>query len=336
MVAGCSLPLPNGNNNDNAAPGEPKAQLVFAGLRTSLMSVSGTSANDVYAVGADLGAGDGPNVLHFDGTRWRRVATGLGAADLWWISVATVEGRFFLAGADGLVAQFDPQDGTFERFETPGSETMFGVWPAGESVAFAVGGDLDQPDSGGVIWRYDGESWTVEDVGEVGGDGLPTLYKVWGRGPDDVYVVGRGGLILHYDGESWTRATAGTSRTLFTIHGAGSRVCAVGGLVDGVIVETDGVEFQDRTPAGALQLNGVFLAEDGSGAAVGHEGRLLKRTPAGWLGTSVSFDTIREWHGVWIDPDGGVWTVGGDLSADLDEGIVGYYGTRTIPDTVGQ
>lgn len=333
-LGGCVLPP--GNDNDNTPAGTPSAQLVFQNLRTSLMSVSGTSADDVYAVGGDLGAGDGPNVLHFDGERWRRMPTGIAAGDLWWISVNPVDGRFLVAGAPGLIARFDPETGGFEQFETPGDENLFGVWAADATTAFAVGGDLGNLNGGGVIWRYDGESWSVEDTGELGAAGLPLLYKVWGRSADDVYVVGRAGTLLHYDGSSWSRLPAGTSRTLLTIHGAGSRVCAVGGIGDGVVVEKNNGGFSDRTPAGAVQLSGVYMEPDGSGAAVGRDGTLLLRDPAGWTATPIEFDTLREWHGVWIDPDGGVWTVGGDLSADLDEGIVGYYGLRTIPDTVAR
>ena len=50
--------------------------------KEALLSVAGRSERDVYAVGADKGAG--PLVLHYDGAGWQRLATGA-RGDLWWV-----------------------------------------------------------------------------------------------------------------------------------------------------------------------------------------------------------------------------------------------------------
>ena len=45
-------------------------QVVHEDLDGALLSVWGTSASDVWAVGGDVGDGMGPLVIHFDGTSW--------------------------------------------------------------------------------------------------------------------------------------------------------------------------------------------------------------------------------------------------------------------------
>jgi len=64
-------------------------QLVFEELEPSLMSVSGSAADDVWAVGADARDGSGALVLHYDGERWQRMSTGV-EADLWWVHVMAI------------------------------------------------------------------------------------------------------------------------------------------------------------------------------------------------------------------------------------------------------
>src|SRR5688572_1205303 len=56
--------------------------LVVESPSAALLSVSGTSADDVWMVGAD--GGDGPLVLHWEGTGWQRVQSAA-RGDLWWV-----------------------------------------------------------------------------------------------------------------------------------------------------------------------------------------------------------------------------------------------------------
>src|SRR5690606_15027734 len=62
---------------------EPGWALVFENLDPALLSVWGSAHDDVWTVGAD--AGDGPMVLHFDGTDWTRLATNQ-SGNLWWVA----------------------------------------------------------------------------------------------------------------------------------------------------------------------------------------------------------------------------------------------------------
>jgi hypothetical protein len=274
-------------------------------------------------------------VLHYDGQNWKRLHTG-STGELWWISIVPIDGAFYLAGSNGKVLRHTLVSGVFERLITPGSETVFGVWGTTGENLWAVGGDLDNENTGGFVWRFDGTQWSVIDLSTIVPGGLPTLYKVWGRSADDVYVVGRLGLILHFDGSTWSRANTDTTRTLFTVNGDASQVIAVGGFGDAVIEELAGGSFVNRAPDGASQLNGIFFAPSGEPVAVGNAGTFARRTESGWQVQSTAFTTSWDFHATWVDAEGGVWAVGGNLASALNEGMLAYMGERTISTSVAQ
>ncbi len=323
---------------DEDVPPRGTLSTVLENLPGALLSVAGTSATDVYAVGADpgdKGDGLGPYVLHYDGQKWERLLTGA-SGDLWWISVTPIDGSFYMAGAGGLILQYDLATKTFTRHQTPGTETLFGIWGTGASDLWAVGGDLDTGE--GVVWHFDGQMWTVQDLSSVYPQGLPVLNKVWGRGAGDVWAVGSAedlGVILHYDGVSWSKVDSGRAGPLFTVHGNDSIVVASGGFLDGSLLESDGGAFQDRTPPHAQQLNGVFIPPDGRGVAVGLQRSVAIRAAGNWQIREPGLNTIVDYHATWVDPDDGVWAVGGDLSDPPTRGVLAYGGKQgTIPSTI--
>lgn len=308
-------------------------QLVFTNLNAALLSVTGTSATNVYVVGADPGDGRGPYVLHYDGQAWERLETGA-TGDLWWISVAPIGGSYYMVGSNGLILSFRPDTGEFLQHTAPTTDSVFGVWGADSDNIWAVGGDLENQEGGGFIWRYDGDQWSAVDASAAIGDKLPLLYKVWGRSASDVYAVGRTGLILHFDGNTWKQVATDTARTLFTVHGDETDVIAVGGLGDAVIEELEGDAFVNRAPANLLQVNGIYVRGLGEAVAAGNDGTIVKRSAAGWNAVITGFSTTRDFHGAWMDPEGGIWAVGGNLGASLNNGMIAYVGARTISDAV--
>lgn len=327
---------PDGNDNSEPDGGTPQRQwqLVLHDLPGGLLSVSGTSSSDVYAVGTDMLDGQGPMVLHYDGAAWTRLATGA-SGGLWWISDTLIGDGFFMTGDGGLILRYRPAAAEFERFETPGTQTIFGVWGRAADDVTAVGGDLDDFETGGVIWHFNGQDWTQVDVSSIDPQGIPVLFKVWGRSPSELYAVGAGGAVLRYDGTSWTRlqSLTDTDRTLFGVYGDNHIVVACGGALGGVIIEQDADGFADVTPEGALQMNGAFVTSAGEAYTVGLEGSVALRSAAGWavVDTGLALDTILHFHGPWGDPDGGLWAVGGNLDGDpIDQGMVVYYGLETI------
>jgi hypothetical protein len=181
---------------------------VLEQLPAAVLSISGTSPTDVYAVARIRTTTAGRMSCTYDGTAWRRLDTGA-TGDLWWItsrrSTAILHG-----GADGLVLQYDPPNKPFHpphhaRRHHPALRHL----GTSASNLWAVGGDDEQR---AVLWHYDGMMWTVQDVSSVVRQDVPTtLFKVWGTGASDVYAVGETGTVLHYDGMHWPWSTSATA-----------------------------------------------------------------------------------------------------------------------------
>src|SRR5262245_27992933 len=103
---------------------EPEGwSLVLHDLPAALLSVSGSTEQDVWAVGARLD--DEALALHYDGKAWSRVLTGA-ESDLWWVH-AFDEGPIFIGGDRGTIVRSD--DEGFETMPTPdAAATIYGVW----------------------------------------------------------------------------------------------------------------------------------------------------------------------------------------------------------------
>jgi hypothetical protein len=321
----------NQNQNGNVI-GVASWQLVLRNQPAAFLSVSGTSASDVYAVGADPNDGRGPVVLHYDGVNWQRLNTGQ-TGDLWWISDRPIGGALYLAGENGLVLRFDPATGTFERLLAPGGETLFGVWGTSANDLWTVGGNLLMQASSGVIYHFNGMSWTRQDLSTASPNGVPLVFKVWGRSETEVYAVGFFGLILRFNGTIWTRLQSGVAGDppLLTVHGNDSIVAAVGGNNEGVILEGLDGTITNRAMPGTKVLNGIFIAGTGFGVAAGREAEIAFRNNGVWTVQQTGFTTIRDFHAAWMDDAGGLWAVGGNiLSQQLNDGMIAHFGPEPI------
>ncbi len=291
-------------------------------LPHALLSVWGTAANDVWTVGSDTGDGKGPLVLRFDGTTWSRQETGA-TGDLWWV-FGFVDGPVYLGGEGGLILRY--QNGAFTRLSTPGTAVVSGIWGAKPDDMWAVGAESGGA-RGAFAWRLRGG-----DVWENAAGFPPTLvdtdamWKVWGRGTNDVWLVGSAGKVLHWDGAAFTLSSAGTGEALFTVHANADRFVAVGGFGTAKLVENDGSGWVNAAPPGASALVGVWLTEKG-GVAVGQYGTVYSRGPAGWTEEETGFSFSQSLHSVWVDPSGGVWAAGGNvLTIPLKDGVLIHRG----------
>jgi hypothetical protein len=160
------------------------------------------------------------------------------------------------------------------------------------------------------------------------------MYKVWGAGEDDVWVVGADGVSIHWDGAQWESVDNPAQQILFTVHGSsGDDVYAVGGFTQGTIIHYDGTQWVDQSPLFASQLNGVFYSECTGPMVVGRRGEVWGSSSTEWTGDPRGSATPLDYHGIWVDEEGGVWAVGGAISAHpLDQGVLVYGGTQTLPD----
>jgi hypothetical protein len=315
---------------DAAAPEPlPTWQVVSESDAAALLSVSGSSARDVWLVGADDGAG--PLVLHGDGASWQREDTGV-RADLWWVH-ATPDGLVYAAGSAGTVLEY--RAGVWTRLDTPGSSehTVFGIWaaPSGELYAVGLAGG-----SRGFLWHHASGVWSElplpEDLPLDERGAPPGLFKVWGASGSDVWVVGDRGSVLRgnaFDG--FRRLVSGsTEERLFTVHGAGNRVAMVGGSANGWALEPDAERLVDISPPGAAPLQGVCWSERGALWAVGVGGSVYVRDAGSveWRDVFTA-QPVQSLHAVWVDPGGGVWAVGGSvLTPELDRGLALHLAPR--------
>lgn len=315
MLAG----LP-GCATDDAAPGW---SLAHEGLRGALFSVSGTSSDDVWAVGSD--PGDGPYVLQWDGDAWSRVDSGA-SGDLWWVH-ATPQ-TVWMSGADGLVLQLPRTAQQPQVVPTPTDSTLFGIHAFDDEDVWAVGGDPGS--QSGVILRFDGTEFRSLEVPEEAAG--VTFFKVWGSDPSNVWIVGHGGVALHWDGEGFTTFPVPNGRPLLTVHGFEDDVVAVGGFGSGFIVDVGEDALVDRTPSmeAVPQLNGVHVSEDRAWAA-GSFGAIWTRSSGDWSVVSEAPPIRDDYHAIYADPEGGVWAVGGKiLTPPFTNGVLARLGTEAV------
>lgn len=308
------------------SPPTAKWSVVLEKRPGALISLWGESPTDVWAVGGDSGAG--PEVLHLEGATWTRLATGA-RGDLWWV-FGFEKGPVFFGGSQGLLLR--REGSAFEVLPPPSptTATVFGVWGPSATDLWAVGGDGN---SKAFAWRFDGTQW--RDVPLPGALATThSLFKVWGRSADDVWFVGSKGLCLHWTGAAFETVTTPTNRTLFTIHGTSTRLVAVGGFGTGVVLEHDGAAWSDVSPPDGKQMTGVRMTDAG-GWAAGTNGAVLSRTATGWVQEEPGPAVFDDLHAAWVDPAGGVWVAGGQVSAlPLVNGVLAYKGTSPPPSTV--
>jgi hypothetical protein len=329
-LLGCRNPAP-----PHPAP-QREWQLLASELPSALLSVTGRSPTDIYAVGADKG--HGPLVLHFDGRAWKELRTGR-RGDLWWVH-ALANGPVLMAGGGGMVLRFDGQ--RFESMKTPGlgRQTVYGVWGTGADDFYAVGSAGGR---NGFIWHHHDGAFENEvlplDMPRVAGGELPGFFKVFGIA-HDVWVVGAGGTILHREGSlPFVVVPSSTKDTLFTVHGTGDRLVAVGGAGNGVLLAGANGVFHDASPPAAGLIQGVFTTDRGDWAS-GERGSVYTRRIAAGpdagafavVEHGLTLPATSSLHSIFVDASGGVWSAGGNvLSPALDDGILIHYGDRVPP-----
>jgi hypothetical protein len=337
-LSACSAQNPPAPPTDAATDGTvdaPSASWAMVGsnLPAALLSVSGTSDHDIWAVGASK-TPSGPLVLHYDGTTWSSLSSGV-TTDLWWVQ-AFSGGTALMAGASASVLRSNGH--TFERLETPGfaRQTIYGLWGSSPDDFYVVGSWAGRAP---FIFHYTSGAFVVEtlpdDLPRLSNGELPGLFKVWGSG-DEVWAVGAAGALIHRKGSApFTTVPTGTSDTLFTVSGTSDHLLAVGGGTNGVALAANtGGAFSAVTPMAAPLLQGVFAAPDADW--ITGAGGVVYTRPTGGTFSSVShglsIPTSYSLHSVFVDPSGGVWAAGGDvLTPSLGSGLLIHRGAPVAP-----
>lgn len=288
----------------------------------ALLSIWGTDRDDIWAVGGRGELAGKPTVLHFDGNAWSRVDSGATGVDLWWV-FGFDGGDVFFSGSAGTILRY--RNGAFEPMATPRKGIVFGLWGAAADDLWAVGaGD----DGRGIVWRYDGARWRDADVPA---DVPAIVLKVHGQRSNEVWISCASGVTLHWDGVALARVPSGVLSSLFSIVTTPEVVIAVGGGAGiGDIVEHDASGWTTRPNLVPVAWRGVAAAGDVA-YAVGQSGVVAQRVAGNW---SVVPQPVTQlaFHAAWIDPDGGLWGVGGmfDTLPLTSSGFLTYYGFASI------
>ncbi len=162
-----------------------------------LTDVTGTSSEDVYAVGyfapsfglrraappsANLRTSAEGFIVHYDGTLWSEVlplTAGVAFNAIW----ASAPNDVFAAGSANDVAAVYHYDGaSWSPMTVPLVGPLLDVWGLSASDVYAVGA--------GTMLHFNGQAWTeVQAVPQ-------RLTGVWGSSAADVFTVGSGGTII--------------------------------------------------------------------------------------------------------------------------------------------
>jgi len=215
---------------------------------------------------------------------WNNEASGT------WRSLRDVWGNLEDASRDELVAVGD--NGTALRFQAggwsplgspPSTSGLNGVWGSSLKNLYAVGG--------GDIIHFDGTAWRAVIIGYTN-----QLNKVWGAGPDDVFIVGNGGTLLRYDGKTLRFLTSGTANDLNDVWGESPNSVFVVGS-GGVILHHDGQSWEPMVSGTLEDLHAVWGTSSWNVFAVGAKGTVLHFD--GKLWTEVYSGTDRDLLTIW-------------------------------------
>lgn len=307
--------------SDSDPMATPEWQAVFSATPSALLRVWGTSAEDVYVVGANTDDA-GAVGLHYDGETWRRIAPPA-PGSLWWVQGVGPD-DIRMVGDQGTALRYTPSTGEFEVRPTPTDLTLFGVWGASSTDVWYVGGS---PGLGrGVILRDDGT--TVREVMHTA-TASAAFFKVQGLSANAVWMVGQQGRALLWNGSELEQHDTGSALPLMGVHGTRpDQVFAVGGVADGVLFRWDGSTWTNETPAATPQMIGVWSVDAETTYAAGFNGRIFRRSAGGqWAELPEMLPTFQDLHAIWVDELGHIWSVGGRLAQDPPtEGVLIRYG----------
>lgn len=221
--------------------------------------------------------------------------------------------RIFAVG-DGGTVLMSVGDCNWERLETGFDHVDFtGVWGTSPDDLWVVGNAGSAPQDTGIILRYDGRRWSLEDS-----DFLITYNALWGSSANDVYFLGVGVATDYYNAKHYD----GTALDTLTIDDGWSEITGVSGISsDDVWVvmnrpsrniwHYDGSTWEDRSEAWMDQpLHDVWVAPTGEVFAVGANGATYHYDGSAWEDQTQGWDK----HGVWGASASDVFAVGEIIS----------------------
>lgn len=266
-----------------------------------------------YAVGGQPEAGV---VMSDAGGEWAPVDTGLDVPLLNWVYGFGPD-DLWVVGNGGTILHWDGS--AWSAIESSTTEDLWGVWGASPSDIWAVGGS-GFPEATATLLHYDGAAWATVELPTLERPGVRALFKVWGTGADDVFIVGQRGTLLRWDGSTLREELVGTSDDLISVWGTGpDRVAVVGGRSNGVISVWDGTEWRTQSLSPLPGLNGIWMGDRDTIHVVGIEGTIATVDFESLEYEEALPATFETFHAVFGDASRRLTAVGGNFASSSGE-----------------
>lgn len=184
------------------------------------------------------------------------------------------------------------------------------------SVSVLPGGDAWAVGSNGTIQRRDARTgaWLPLPPSD-GGSG--TLFGVWARSADEVWIVGERGTVRRWDGAGLRTLSSGATGALLAVTGdRASGEVWIGGQ-GGRVLRWDGAALQPVEVEYPADILSIFRAPDGAVWAGGDSERIWRRGVGdeyfARVRISADGDPIT---GLWASGPDDIWAVGGQHAPD--------------------
>lgn len=258
----------------------------------------------------------------------------------------------------------NPREFTFtiDTLTYPGSfqTTMYDIWASGSASVWIVGHN-DQ--NRGLMWYFDGSRWTDIKLSTTQGgsiDGPIDLNEVFGFNSLSVFAIGRrifsnsnpppnfldSSLIIHFDGRQWQEEPIQRGKGLWSISGTSPQdiwTCGSSGTLfhyDGAVWKKDSVPLS-VPPDAEYSLWDIKSAVGGNVFMIGAiRQNNFSRTTYYFFRRDDKWDIIDSFtldggqtqarfgvHGLWIDPEGGIYSFGSDIFRWIDSSWFKLYGS---------
>ncbi|HZF99391.1 MAG TPA: T9SS type A sorting domain-containing protein [Chitinophagales bacterium] len=310
--------------------------------RNLLRGISGTSANDVWAVGdyQPVPWAQDNQILHWNGSSWIEYPTANLSlsqfSSLWDVAAIALNNAWAVGSYAGVGSNAQPIllrwngiEWTYENIPNqPFAAFLYSIDAVSATDIWAAGGQAGiGPDSCYVI-HYDGSTWNKIDVPPVGTHDNE-FDAIDATGPNDAWGVGSwrdvGGshrfLAMHWNGSSWTNTPMPPSMTsavgyLYDVSiVSANEVWAVGDNLAGgiVVIRWNGTEWVDMTsPYGA-----GAIATPSSNNVYGVGANIFHFNGAAWaVQDSLSNHLYPSLVATTVLPDGEIWAAGRDIDSN--------------------
>lgn len=275
------------------------------------------SGDRVFIVG-DRGA-----MWHHNGSTWQPIDVPA-PDDLLAVGGWSSSG-VYAGGKRGRIVHYNGS--TAEVSSTGRSTDVIGIWAASPADIFALS-------KNGELMRR--EVTIIPPAGPNSEDQVTVTWRLvvgitdngaalWGRGPEDIYIVSRTGRIHHYSGDvTQVVPTEGSYRAIW---GAGGHIIAVGD--SGAILRHDGERWRSESSGTAADLTSVWGSGPDDIYAAGDNGTMLYYGGKSWKQLDAMPSNVQPGE---YTPQSFVsgWSISSDqvfaLDANTPDGIWRYHG----------